>query len=45
MSTKEELKIINRRMEETLTILIEHFKETEERLDTLEKKLKQSKES
>mgnify|MGYP000394860646 CR=1 FL=1 len=43
MSTKEELKIINRRMEETLTILIEHFKETEERLDALEQKLNKKK--
>ena len=36
----EEIKIINRRMEETLSILIEHFKETEERMDLLEEKLK-----
>ncbi len=43
MSTKEELKIINRRMEETLTILIEHFKETEERWDALEQKLNKKK--
>ena len=35
----EEIKIINRRMEETLSILIEHFKETEERLDKLEEKI------
>lgn len=38
---QEEIKIINRRMEETLAILIEHFKETEERLDDLEKQIKQ----
>jgi len=43
MSTQEEVKIINRRMEETLTILIEHFKETEERLDALEQKLNKKK--
>ncbi len=30
-------------MEETLTILIEHFKETEERLDALEQKLNKKK--
>ena len=35
----KEIKIINRRMEETLSILIEHFKETEERLDKLEEKI------
>jgi uncharacterized membrane-anchored protein YhcB (DUF1043 family) len=35
----KEIKIINRRMEETLSILIEHFKETEERLDKLEEKM------
>ena len=38
MSTKEEIKIINRRMEETLGILLEHFKEMEERMETLENK-------
>jgi hypothetical protein len=42
---EKEIKLINRRTEETLTIVIEHFKEMEERLETLEKKLKQSKES
>lgn len=39
MKIEEELQIINRRTEETLSILIEHFKETEERMDDLEKKL------
>jgi|TARA_R100000482_G_scaffold124833_1_gene79304 hypothetical protein len=38
MSTKEEIKIINRRMEETLSILLEHFKEMEERMEALEDK-------
>jgi hypothetical protein len=38
MSTKEEIKIINRRMEETLGILLEHFKEMEERMEALENK-------
>ena len=42
---EKEIKLINRRTEESLTIVIEHFKEIEERLDTLEKKIKQSKES
>ena len=42
---EKEIKLINRRTEESLTIVIEHFKEIEERLDTLEKKVKQSKES
>ena len=39
MKIEKELQIINRRTEETLSILIEHFKETEERRDVLEKKL------
>tara|TARA_B100000953_G_scaffold90161_1_gene73481 strand:- start:2720 stop:2920 length:201 start_codon:yes stop_codon:yes gene_type:complete len=39
MKIEKELQIINRRTEETLSILIEHFKETEERMDVLEKKL------
>ena len=39
MNFEKELQIINRRTEETLSILIEHFKETEERMDVLEKKL------
>ena len=39
MKIEKELQIINRRTEETLSILIEHFKETEERMDDLEKKL------
>lgn len=42
---EKEIKLINRRTEESLTIVIEHFKEIEERLDTLEKKVKQIKES
>ena len=37
---EKEIKLINRRTEESLTIVIEHFKEIEERLDTLEKKSK-----
>ena len=41
---EKEIKLINRRTEESLTIVIEHFKEIEERLDTLEKKVKQIKE-
>lgn len=36
---ESDIQIINRRMEETLGILIEHFKETEERMDALEKKI------
>tara|TARA_R100000951_G_C2596357_1_gene166779 strand:- start:431 stop:577 length:147 start_codon:yes stop_codon:yes gene_type:complete len=38
MTVKEEIKIINRRTEETLSILLEHFKEMEERMDALERK-------
>ena len=41
---EKEIKLINRRTEESHTIVIEHFKEIEERLDTLEKKVKQIKE-
>tara|TARA_R100000664_G_C2753332_1_gene140714 strand:+ start:395 stop:535 length:141 start_codon:yes stop_codon:yes gene_type:complete len=36
---KEQIHIINRRTEETLSILIEHFKEMEERMDKLEEKI------
>ena len=38
MTIKEEIKVINRRMEETLGILLEHFKEMEERMESLENK-------
>ena len=37
---KDELHIINRRTEETLGIIVEHFKETEDRMEALEDKLK-----
>ena len=37
---KEEIKTINRRTEETLGIIVEHFKEMEERMEELEDKLK-----
>tara|TARA_R100001510_G_C7580560_1_gene153699 strand:+ start:511 stop:651 length:141 start_codon:yes stop_codon:yes gene_type:complete len=37
---QKEIKLINRRTEETLAIVIEHFKEIEERIDALEKKIK-----
>lgn len=38
---QKEIKLINRRTEETLAIVIEQFKEIEERMDALEKKIKQ----
>jgi len=38
---EKEINLINRRTEETLSIIIEHFKETEERMDALEKKMKE----
>ena len=37
---KEEIKTINRRTEETLGIIVEHFKEMEDRMEALEDKLK-----
>ena len=37
---QKEIKLLNRRTEETLAIVIEHFKEIEERIDALEKKIK-----
>jgi len=37
---KDELHIIDRRTEETLAIIIEHFKEVEDRMEELEDKLK-----
>ena len=36
---KKEIKTINRRTEETLGIIIEHFKEMEDRMEALEDKL------
>ena len=37
---KKEIKTIDRRTEETLGIIVEHFKEMEERMEELEDKLK-----
>jgi hypothetical protein len=37
---KEEMKVVTRRAEETLSIIIEHFKEMEDRMEELEDKLK-----
>jgi len=37
---KKEIKTINRRTEETLGIIVEHFKEMEDRMEALEDKLK-----
>jgi hypothetical protein len=37
---EKEIKLVNRRTEETLAIVIEHFKEMEERMDALEKNIK-----
>jgi|21_taG_2_1085346.scaffolds.fasta_scaffold03568_3 tetrahydromethanopterin S-methyltransferase subunit B len=39
MEIKEELKVITRRAEETLSIIIEHFKDMEERMEELEEKI------
>ena len=36
---KKEIKLINRRTEETLNIIVDHFKEADERLEELEDKL------
>jgi predicted nuclease with TOPRIM domain len=36
---KKEIKLINRRTEETLNIIVDHFKEVDERLEELEDKL------
>jgi hypothetical protein len=37
---KKEIHTINRRTEETLGIIVEHFKEMEDRMEALEDKLK-----
>ena len=36
---EEELQIVTKRAEETLCIIIEHFKEMEERMEELEEKI------
>lgn len=36
---KKEMKVVTRRAEETLSIIIEHFKEMEDRMEELENKL------
>jgi len=36
---KEEMNVVTRRAEETLAIIIEHFKEMEDRMEELETKL------
>ena len=36
---EKEIKLINRRTEETLNIIVDHFKEVDERLEELEDKL------
>tara|TARA_B100000029_G_C16796262_1_gene674957 strand:- start:185 stop:337 length:153 start_codon:yes stop_codon:yes gene_type:complete len=37
---KEELKIVTKRAEETLMIIIDHFKDMEERMEELEEKIR-----
>ena len=37
---KEELKIATKRAEETLMIIIDHFKDMEERMEELEEKIR-----
>jgi len=40
---KEQIDRINKKLESTLTIILEHFKETDERIDKIEKDIAQIK--
>jgi len=39
MNIEEEIKLISRRTEETLNIVVDHFKDTDERIEELEEKI------
>tara|TARA_B000000557_G_scaffold226857_1_gene197509 strand:- start:118 stop:264 length:147 start_codon:yes stop_codon:yes gene_type:complete len=40
---KEQIDRINKKLESTLTIILEHFKETDERIESIEKDIAQIK--
>lgn len=41
MDVKEEIKLISRRTEETLNIIVDHFRDTDERIEELEGKIEE----
>jgi Mg2+ and Co2+ transporter CorA len=41
MDVEKEIKLIGRRTEETLAIIVDHFKDTDERIEELEDKIQE----
>ena len=41
MEIEKEIKLISRRTEETLAIIVDHFKDTDERIEELEDKIQE----
>ena len=41
MDVEKEIKLISRRTEETLHIIVDHFKDTDERIEELEEKIQE----
>ncbi len=41
MDVEQEIKLISRRTEETLNIVVDHFKDTDERIEELETKIQE----
>jgi|TARA_R100001530_G_scaffold30050_1_gene23604 phosphohistidine phosphatase SixA len=41
MNIEEEIKLISRRTEETLAIVVDHFKDTDERIEEIEYKIEE----
>ena len=41
MNIEEEIKLISRRTEETLNIIVDHFKDTDERIEEIEDKIQE----
>ena len=41
MEVEKEIKLIGRRTEETLAIIVDHFKDTDERIEELEDKIQE----
>ena len=41
MEVEKEIKLISRRTEETLAIIVDHFKDTDERIEEIEDKIQE----
>ena len=41
MDVEKEIKLISRRTEETLNIIVDHFKDTDERIEEIEDKIQE----